>query len=131
MCKDLPEPKDGAIFYEDNRIYATLASFPITKGHVVIVWKKKVRDLHLLTKKDYKHLMSVVDIVRNAMLKTLKIKKVYLVYMDETKHVHWHLIPRYNKKGIVVLDEKPKKLADISLAGKFKKNLSYFKNLIE
>jgi diadenosine tetraphosphate (Ap4A) HIT family hydrolase len=120
MKKDLPTPKDGAVFYEDNKLYATLANYPITKGHTVIVWKKKVKDLHLLKKEEYKHLMKIVNKTRNSMLKTLKVKKVYLIYMDETEHVHWHLIPRYNKKGLNTLEEKPKKLENTKLAEKLK-----------
>ncbi|KYK26289.1 hypothetical protein AYK26_05265 [Euryarchaeota archaeon SM23-78] len=123
MRKDLPKPRKGAVFYEDKKLFAALANYPITKGHVVVVWKKKVRDLHLLNKKDYEHLMDVVDAVRNAMLKTLNIKKVYLIYLDEAKHVHWHLIPRYSIKGFNVLEEKPKKLKSVSLAKSLKKNL--------
>ena len=123
MHKDLPKPKKGAVFYEDKKLYATLANNPVTKGHVVVVWKQKVRDLHLLGKKDYEHLMDVVDAVRNALLKTLKLKKVYLVYMDEAKHVHWHLIPRYNVKGFNILEEKPKKLKSVALAKGIKGNL--------
>ncbi|MBW6451385.1 MAG: hypothetical protein K0B02_01525 [DPANN group archaeon] len=34
--------------------------------------------------------MDKVGEVRNALLKTLDIDKVYLIYMDETKKVHWH-----------------------------------------
>ena len=120
MKKDLPKPKKGAIFYQDKKLYACLANYPITKGHVVVVWKKKVTDLHLLNKKDYKYLMYKVDEIRNIMLKILKIKKVYLIYMDEAKHVHWHLVPRYNEKGFNVLEHKPKKLRDTYLAKKLK-----------
>lgn len=120
---DLPKPKKGAVFYEDNKLYAALANYPVTKGHVVVVWKKRVKDLHLLNKKDYEHLMDSVDIVRNAILKTLKIKKVYLIYMDETNHVHWHLVPRYNKKGLNILEEKPKKLKNISLVEELKEKI--------
>ena len=127
MHKDLPKPKEGAVFFEDKYLYATLANYPIAKGHVVIVWKKKVTDLHLLAKKDYEYLMDIVDDVRNSMLKTLKIKKVYLIYMDEANHVHWHLVPRYDKKGFNVLEEKPKKLKNISIAEKLKRNLELFK----
>ena len=123
MHKDLPKPKKGVVFYEDKKLYATLANYPITKGHVVVVWKKKVKDLHLLCKKDYEHLMDVVDAVRNAMLKVLKVRKVYLIYADEARHVHWHLIPRYNVKGFNILEEKPKKLKDVSLARKLRNNL--------
>jgi len=123
MKKDLPKPKDGSIFYQDKKLYACLANYPITKGHVVVIWKKKVSDLHLLNKKDYEHLMDKVDEIRNAILKILKIKKVYLIYMDEAKHVHWHLVPRYNEKGYDVFKHKPKKLKDINLAKKLKINI--------
>lgn len=116
MHPDLPRPKKGAVFYEDGKLYAALANHPITLGHVIVIWKKKVTDLHLLKKKDYEHLMNAVDKIRNALLKTLKLKKVYLIYMDEVKHVHWHLVPRYNKKGLNILKEKPKKLKEVSLA---------------
>lgn len=119
----LPKPSKKAIIYEDNRVYACLANYPLVKGHTVVVWKKKVKDLHLLSKKDYEYLMDKVDEVRTALLKTLKLKKVYLVYMDEINQVHWHLIPRYNEKGYNVLKHKPSKLKDFSLADKIKKNL--------
>ncbi len=121
----LPKPFKNAIIYEDNKLYACLANFPVTKGHVVVVWKKSVPDLHLLAEKDYDHLMDRVDELRNAMLKTLKIKKVYLIYMDETNQVHWHLVPRYNEKGFNMLVHKPKKLKDFSLAKNIRKNLVF------
>ncbi len=120
MKKDLPSPKDGAIFYEDKKLYVTLANYPITKGHTIVVWKKKVKDLHLLKKEDYRYLMKIVDKTRDKLLKVLKVKKVYLIYMDEANHVHWHLIPRYNKKGFNILEEKLKKLKNIKLAKKLK-----------
>lgn len=125
MKIDLPKPNKKTIFYEDKKLYACLANHPIVKGHTIVIWKTKVSDLHLLKNKDYKHLMNIVDKVRNAMLKTLKIKKVYLVYMDETKHVHWHLIPRYNTLGFNIFREKPKKLKKFSLVKKFKKNINF------
>ncbi len=124
MHPDLPIPKRGAVFYQDKFLYAALANFPIAKGHVVVVWKKKVTDLHFLDWNEYEYLMDTVDRVRNALLKVLKVKKVYLIYMDEAKHVHWHLVPRYNEKGFNVLLEKPIKLKDVGLAGKLKTALN-------
>ncbi|TKJ17840.1 hypothetical protein CEE44_04950 [Candidatus Woesearchaeota archaeon B3_Woes] len=123
MKPDLPKPFKDAIIYEDKKLYVCLANFPIVKGHTVVVWKKSIKDLHLLSKKDYKYLMNKVDDIRNVLIKTLKIKKVYLIYMDETCHVHWHLIPRYNEKGYNVFLHKPKKIKDFSLTGKIKKKL--------
>ena len=115
---DLPEPFDGAMFYEDSDLYACLANFPKARGHSVVVWKDDVKDLHLLSRSDYEHLMDKVDEVRDAMLEVLDIEKVYLVYMDETEHVHWHLVPRYNEKGYEVLEHDPSRLEDFELAEK-------------
>ena len=119
----LPIPKKESIIYEDKKLYICLAKYPIVKGHSIVVWKKPVKDLHLLSKKDYEYLMNNVEDIRNSLLKTFKIKKVYLIYMDEANQVHWHLIPRYNKKGFNILLHKPKKTNDFSIAQKIKDNL--------
>ncbi|MBS3168778.1 HIT domain-containing protein [Candidatus Woesearchaeota archaeon] len=118
-----PKPDEKSIIYEDSKIYSCLASYPITRGHVVVVWKKKVKDLHLLSRNDYEYLMDKVDEIRSAMIKALKIKKVYLIYMDEANHVHWHLVPRYNQKGFNVLIHRPSKLKDFSLTEKIMRKL--------
>ncbi len=123
MKEKLPIPYKQAIIYEDDKIYVCLANYPIVKWHTVIVWKKIVSDLHLLSKKNYEYLMIKVDEVRNAMLKALKLKKVYLIYMDEINQVHRHLIPRYNEKWFNILEHKPSKLKDFSLAKKINNKL--------
>ncbi len=120
---DLPKPVDEAMIYENSKLYACLANRPLTKGHVVVVWKDTVEDLHLLSQEDYEHLMEVVDMVRSAMLQALKVEKVYLMYFDETRHVHWHLVPRYNEKGVNVLLHEPRELEDTRLATKLQKKL--------
>lgn len=102
-----------------------MASHPITRGHVVVVWKDDVPDLKRLVERDYDYLMDTVNIVRNAMLQALEIKKVYLIYMDEARHVHWHLIPRYNEKGYDIFLHKPTLSTDFSLAPKIKNFLKF------
>jgi len=87
MKEKLPKPFEQAIIYEDTKLYVCLANYPIAKGHTVIIWKKSVQDLHLLQKKDYEYLMDKVDEIRNALIKTLKVKKVYLIYMDEDEQI--------------------------------------------
>ncbi len=121
----LPIAPKKFIIYEDENLYVCLAKHSIIKGHVVIVWKKNVPDLHLLPDRDYDYLMDTVFAVRNALLRTLKIKKVYLIYMDEAEHVHWHLVPRYKETGFDLLQHKPKILKSFSLAKKIKRNLVF------
>lgn len=122
---NLPKAPKESIIYEDEHLYACLAKYSIVNGHVVIVWKKNIPDLRLLSGRDYDYLMDTVFTVRNALLKTLKIKKVYLIYMDEAEHVHWHLVPRYKEKGFDLFQHKPKSLKDFSLAKKIKRNLVF------
>lgn len=123
MKNNLPKPFKNAIIFEDNKLYACLANYPMVPGHVVVVWKKLVSDINLLSRKDYSHLMTVVNDIRRAMIKTLKVKKVYLLYMDEVNHVHWHLVPRYDKLGMDNFLNKPGKIKDFTLDDKIRKNL--------
>ena len=123
MHSKLPKPYSEAIIYQDAKLYACLANYPIVKGHTVIVWKKSVPDLHLLSRRDYEYLMDKVDEIRTALIKTLKIQKVYLTYLDEAKQVHWHLVPRFNEKGYNIFLHKPKKIKDFSLVDKIKEHL--------
>lgn len=119
----LPRPPAAAVLFRDDKLTACLASFPITEGHAIVAWNRRVRDLHRLSRPDYEHLMDAVEDVRDALMAALGVKKVYLLYMDEAEHVHWHLIPRYGVKGYTLLAHRPKKLRDLSLAAKVRKHL--------
>lgn len=112
----LPTPPKSSIVYDDAHVYAALAFNPIAKGHTVVVWKRSVSDLHLLSCAELEHLMDVVDLVRDALLEMLKLEKVYLIYMDEARHVHWHLVPRYNEQGFNVFRHAPKRVRTFPLA---------------
>ena len=120
----LPIPPKEALIYEDEKLYVCLASFPLTVGHTVIVWKNKVEDLHSLSRKDYEYLMDMVDITRSMLLEKCNVEKVYLMYMDEVKQVHWHLIPRYEESGMNVLAHSPAETQDFSLATDLKSNFT-------
>lgn len=112
----LPTPIDGSIIYEDSSLYVCLANFPLAVGHTVVVWKENVPDLHQLKRHEYERLMNAVDQARNAMMTALSLEKVYLMYMDEINHVHWHLVPRYDEFGVKALAREAVPLEDTSLA---------------
>jgi diadenosine tetraphosphate (Ap4A) HIT family hydrolase len=122
---NLPKPNKKSVIFEDENVYVCLAKNFITEGHCVVVSKKYFFDLNQMPDIYYDYLMDVVFAVRNALIKTLKVKKVYLVYMDEAEEVHWHLIPRYKEKGFDVFNHKAGILKDFSLAEKIKKNLIF------
>jgi diadenosine tetraphosphate (Ap4A) HIT family hydrolase len=121
MSNPFPKSPPESIIYEDDVLYVCMASFPMTKGHSIVVWKEEVADLHLLKEGEYDYLMDMVNATRDALLETLSIKKVYLLYMDEARHVHWHLLPRYNEMGYDVFHHEPKEMKDFSLVGEIQK----------
>jgi len=117
----LPTPPKESIFYEDHKLYVCLAMEPLAPGHSVVVWKKKARDLSKLTPEEYEYLMDAVDITRDTLKEYYEVLKVYLLYMDESMQVHWHLVPRYNEKGFNVLCHKPSKKEHFPETDKLKK----------
>ncbi len=118
--EDLPNPPKEAIYYEDEKLYVCLASFPITKGHSVVVWKERKEDLQKLNKEEYEHLMNVVDMTRNVLRDFFSLEKAYLLYLDEIQHVHWHVVPRYDEQGLNMLVHSPLENIDFSDASKLK-----------
>ena len=121
----LLNPPENSLIYETDLVYAALARYPLSRGHTVVTWKKPVTDLGIMDSKDYAYLMFVVDKVRNVLIKVLGVKKVYLMYMDEVKHVHWHLIPRYRLMGFALLRAHPKKQTTFPLAAKLRRELGH------
>jgi diadenosine tetraphosphate (Ap4A) HIT family hydrolase len=118
--EDLLTPPKEAIYYEDDKVYVCLASFPITKGHSVVVWKERKEDIQMLDRVQYEHLMNIVEISRKVLREFYDVEKVYLLYLDEIKHVHWHLVPRYDEEGYNILNHAPKVISDFSDAEKLK-----------
>ncbi|TAK56949.1 HIT family protein [Patescibacteria group bacterium] len=117
---DLPVPPKESIIYEDERLYVCLALYPMTNGHTIVVWKDVVKDIKSLSCEEYDYLMNIVDVTRDTLLEVLGVQKVYMVYIDEVKHVHWHLVPRYDEKGFNIFSHNPHKTDDFSLQNKMK-----------
>ncbi len=103
-----------SMIFEDNKVIVALAFQPNTKGHCVVIWKSGAEDLNKLPTEDYEYLMDVVDVTRNTLRTFYKVDKVYLMYLDETNWVHWHLIPRYEEKVFNILRHSPETITDFS-----------------
>jgi len=116
----LPTAPEEAIIYENDFLYVCLAPFPVTSGSTVVVWRGGVVDLHNLNQKEYNYLMEIVDVTRDALQRVCYVEKVYLIYMDEAREVHWHLVPRYNEEGFNVFKHIPLETRDFSLAPLFR-----------
>jgi diadenosine tetraphosphate (Ap4A) HIT family hydrolase len=120
----LPTPPKESIIYEDEKTYVCLAMKAITNGHTIVAWKKPVADIHSLSCEEYDYLMNIVDVARDVLLKTFGVEKIYMLYMDEIKHVHWHLIPRFNEQGFNMFLHEPKEITDFGNIAKMKEIFS-------
>lgn len=119
-----PKPRKESLLYEDRRLFVFLAAHPFSKHHVIVAWKKNVDDLHKLSSEEYDHLMHVVDVTRDAMLAFFKTKKVYLIYMDEYRHVHWHLLPRFRTTGFGIVVHKGRLAPDYGVVPKLREHFT-------
>ncbi|MDP2641625.1 MAG: HIT family protein [Candidatus Yanofskybacteria bacterium] len=111
-----PDPKPGSVFYNNDRVYACLAFAPKAEGHTVVVWKSEVPDINGLSEEEYAHLMAVVFRIRSVLMKAYETDKVYMAYLDEARHVHWHLFPRASggEMGFSLLNQPSGELTDLS-----------------
>jgi len=125
MCKvcGFDEPKEGTVFYEDKKVRACLAFDPITKGHSILEWKEHFEDLNDLSLEDYNYLMNIVYKVRSVLKEVYNVPRVYIAYLDESHHVHFHFFPRKEDdiKGFQLMCcKKPKESIDFSMVPKLK-----------
>ena len=129
MCKvcKFPEPKKGTVFYEDDKLRACLAFDPIIKGHSILEWKEHIEDLNDLNLEDYSYLMDFVYKIRDALKKAYNVPKVYVAYLDESCHVHFHFFPRKDNdiSGFYLMCcKKPKVPIDFPIVPKLKSLIS-------
>ncbi len=112
----IQETPRNSILYEDNKVIVALAFEPFTRGHCVVIWKGGEEDINELSTENYEYLMDVVNVTRDTLLKFYGVEKVYLMYLDESNWVHWHLVPRYDEKGVSILSHKDIKINDFENA---------------
>ena len=117
--EEFPGPKEGSIFYEDEKVYACLAFEPVVDGHTVAAVKRNdIDDIGKLPKEERSHLLRLVfEAVRPALIECYQIEKVYVVYIDETRHPHFHLYPseKGGEQGFGLMTRRYKELTDFSM----------------
>lgn len=122
--EEFPGPKKGSIFYEDEKTYACLAFEPIVDGHAVVAVKRNdIDDIGKLPKEERSHLLKLVfEAARPALIECYQVEKVYVVYIDETRHPHFHLYPSRKKdgEGFGLMTRQHKELTDFSMISRLR-----------
>ncbi len=90
--------------YETDAVLAFLDINPNNKGHVLVVPKRPARDIHGLADEDAGDLMRAIVTVSNAVKKATGAPGINVIANNgseagqEVFHLHFHIIPRFNRK---------------------------------
>jgi len=96
--------KEAQKVYEDEKVYAFLDDYPLAEGHTLIILKAHHSDLSSVSPADAARLGEIVARLSKALKQAVNAEYIYVASLGEqVRHVHYHLIPRYNgdRKGFV------------------------------
>ncbi|MCL2377613.1 MAG: HIT family protein [Defluviitaleaceae bacterium] len=94
------------VIYQDEFYLAIMDRYPSAKGHVLILPKRHVADVHGLNQAEAAALIPIAQKVSDKMRDTLRIAGLNLLQNNgkaagqEIAHFHLHLIPRYENDGL-------------------------------
>jgi len=95
------------MIYQDDDCIAILDKYPIDNGHSLVITKKPYEKLTDMDVDEVSKLFSKIPKIANAIIKATN-ADAFSIAQNNGKaakqivpHVHVHIIPRYNKTGIV------------------------------
>lgn len=94
------------ILYEDNLVTAFLDIRPHSKGHTLVVPKKRFENIFDADEKTLGHMMSVAKKIAHALREVVDATAVNIIMNSgedagqEVFHAHLHVIPRHQKDGV-------------------------------
>jgi len=95
------------MIYQDDDCIAILDKYPIDNGHSLVITKKPYEKLTDMDVDEVAELFSKIPKIANAIIKATN-ADAFSIAQNNGKaakqivpHVHVHIIPRYNKTGIV------------------------------
>ncbi|MBO5529935.1 MAG: HIT domain-containing protein [Bacilli bacterium] len=109
FCKIVDKDIPAKIIYEDDLVMAYLDISPIEVGHTLIIPKTHYTDLDDISEEAINHIMKTAKIIKKRIEEKLNPDGIKLVQnngsLQEVKHFHLHIIPHYNDKKELNLDE--------------------------
>ena len=95
------------MIYQDDNCIAILDKYPIDNGHSLVITKKPYEKLTDMNVDEVSKLFSKIPKIANAIIKATN-ADAFSIAQNNGKaekqiipHVHVHIIPRYNKTGIL------------------------------
>jgi histidine triad (HIT) family protein len=107
FCDIIQKKREGYVIYEDDTHIAFLDKYPIDYGHSLVLPKQHFEKVTDMTADKVGDLFSNVPKIAKAIIKTTKADAFSMAQNNGraakqiVPHVHVHIIPRFNHKGIV------------------------------
>ena len=127
FCDILDGKRDGHLVYEDEDHIAFLDKYPIDDGHTLVIPKKHHEKITDMNPDDVGKIFSLIPKIAKAVLIGTGADAFSLAQNNGkaakqiVPHVHVHIIPRYNKTGILWTKRKILKVSELNeLAQKIK-----------
>ena len=106
FCAILDGKREGHLVYEDEDHVAFLDKYPIDDGHTLVIPKKHHETITDMNPDDVGKIFSLVPKIAKAVLTGAGADAFSLAQNNGKAakqiipHVHIHIIPRYNSKGV-------------------------------
>ena len=114
FCKIVKGELPSYKLYEDDIVLVFLSIDPISNGHTLIIPKKHYIDYTDIDLETLNHINTIGKKMYNLLNEKLNFNGLKIVQnngsFQDVKHYHMHLIPNYNNKEILSLEELYKKI---------------------
>lgn len=107
FCKIINGEIPGKKVFEDDTVMVIMDVNPVSNGHCLIIPKVHYQDLYDIDIKTLNHILKIARDVSKILMERLSCDGITLVQnngsVQEVKHFHLHLIPKYEGKDKVDL----------------------------
>ncbi len=114
FCRIIKKEIPSYIIYEDNTVLVFLDINPDSNGHILIIPKKHYLDINDIDIKVLYHINVIAKKMYTLLKKKLNNEGLTITqnngFVQEVKHYHLHLIPKYKDINKLTLEEVYKKL---------------------
>ena len=114
FCKIINGEIPSYKIYDDDKIMIFLDINPYCPGHALIIPKEHTLDINSISDEVLMHIMKHSRITAKLITETLGADGFTIIqnngFVQEVKHFHLHVIPKYSKKFEMPIEEVYKKI---------------------
>lgn len=116
FCKITRGEIPSKVIYEDEIVEVIMDVSPRSNGHCLVIPKKHYQDLFDIDQEVLAHIMKIAKQIGKLLIEKLDCNGITLEENNgscqEVKHFHLHMIPRYQNRVPMEIDEVYQKIMD-------------------